>query len=705
MAARIPLELVLVNKVSGPLKKANADANKFANTIKNTNGKLKDGSRNLKSAALGWAGIGKGAAGAVPGIGAAGVALTAALGPLAIFTTGAAALAAAFKTLSDQDFAEAKFETLGGNSKELTNNLKLLSQELQGQASVTQLTTAAYDVASAGFTDAADAAKILKAASLGATGGFTDINTSGGAAVKVLNAYGKTADDAAFLMDQFAQTQADGIITIGAYSQNIGKVATTAAGLKVPLREINAIIAQSTAAGVQTETAFTGLNAALAKISSGQAGEKLGIDLDEASLAADGLGGTLERLQGFSTGELQEAFGIEAFKGIQVAIQDTEKFNQLLENQVNAQGAAARAAFTASDTLQGSVNRIGTAIQNMFADGSEAGEILKLLIKMVAVTIETLAVAVKIAVAPFRALWQIAVGFFDALGGGSGAMQSLTEDWFAFLKGIDVGFQKTYEASEKVGRAIGDLAKMMEKPFKDAFQWITARINDFWNALPGWMKWSIEQITGAASSLAGAVGSGLSSFFTLTEEESEAARLREAAVEAEVRQNQLLIDQAKKLEELWKSIGETIGTSVHGAIKGLIQGTQTLGEALNNVLNSITNKLLDAGINMALSSMIPNTGKGSLGAFLGFANGGRPPVGRASIVGERGPELFVPSTSGTIIPNNAIGGTNVVINIDAAGGADAQGGQAQMQQFGKVIAGVVQAEIVRQKRPGGLLTA
>lgn len=39
-----------------------------------------------------------------------------------------------------------------------------------------------------------------------------------------------------------------------------------------------------------------------------------------------------------------------------------------------------------------------------------------------------------------------------------------------------------------------------------------------------------------------------------------------------------------------------------------------------------------------------------------FADGGDPPVGKASIVGERGPELFVPRTAGTIIPNHALGG-------------------------------------------------
>jgi len=43
---------------------------------------------------------------------------------------------------------------------------------------------------------------------------------------------------------------------------------------------------------------------------------------------------------------------------------------------------------------------------------------------------------------------------------------------------------------------------------------------------------------------------------------------------------------------------------------------------------------------------------GLLGGF--FANGGRPPKGKASVVGERGPELFVPDSSGTIIPNEAL---------------------------------------------------
>jgi hypothetical protein len=59
-----------------------------------------------------------------------------------------------------------------------------------------------------------------------------------------------------------------------------------------------------------------------------------------------------------------------------------------------------------------------------------------------------------------------------------------------------------------------------------------------------------------------------------------------------------------------------------------------------------------------------------IASLFGFANGGNPPVNKPSIVGEKGPELFIPKTQGTIIPNGAspaTGGNNTYItnNITA----------------------------------------
>jgi len=47
----------------------------------------------------------------------------------------------------------------------------------------------------------------------------------------------------------------------------------------------------------------------------------------------------------------------------------------------------------------------------------------------------------------------------------------------------------------------------------------------------------------------------------------------------------------------------------------------------------------------------------------GYADGGSPAVGQASIVGERGPELFVPRTAGNIIPNHALSGMGGTTNV------------------------------------------
>lgn len=57
----------------------------------------------------------------------------------------------------------------------------------------------------------------------------------------------------------------------------------------------------------------------------------------------------------------------------------------------------------------------------------------------------------------------------------------------------------------------------------------------------------------------------------------------------------------------------------------------------------------------------------ALTGILGFADGGRPPVGRVSVVGERGPELFVPDGAGTVIPNHALGGGGMSMTINAPG--------------------------------------
>ncbi len=178
--------------------------------------------------------------------------------------------------------------------------------------------------------------------------------------------------------------------------------------------------------------------------------------------------------------------------------------------------------------------------------------------------------------------------------------------------------------------------------------------------------------------------------------------------------------ETDKLKEKMMAVGEEIEGSIKNNLREAITGAQSFGQAMTNVLNKIRDKIIDAQIEKILGGFGENFGKSAsggkgkgIGGFLGgilgglFANGGRPPVGKASIVGERGPEIFVPSVSGTIIPNNQIGGgggvTNMVtVNVDASG-SSVQGSTTDAQQLGEVLGQVIQQQLIKEKRAGGLL--
>ena len=196
-------------------------------------------------------------------------------------------------------------------------------------------------------------------------------------------------------------------------------------------------------------------------------------------------------------------------------------------------------------------------------------------------------------------------------------------------------------------------------------------------------------------------------------------------------------EAAEKLKEKFEEIGQAVEQGIVQNLTDAVMGTQTLAQAAINVLNQLKRKLIEVAIQNAVSGFgnflggaltsIFTRGRSGVSADsmrLGkaaskatgipmklpagsFANGGNPPIGKASLVGEKGPELFVPRSAGTIIPNNAIGGggtTNnmITVNVDATGSSVAGNG-SEADQLGGLIASVVQATIIDEQRAGGLL--
>ena len=166
--------------------------------------------------------------------------------------------------------------------------------------------------------------------------------------------------------------------------------------------------------------------------------------------------------------------------------------------------------------------------------------------------------------------------------------------------------------------------------------------------------------------------------------------------EEEIGKKLRLINNLQKTEQLYQKIGSAIENGIVDAIEGAIQGTKTLGEVATSVFNQISRTLLQFGVNSLLSS-IPGIGS------LFKADGGPVKKGGSYIVGERGPELFTPGSSGMITPNHQLGGaTTVVVNVDASG-SSVQGDEQQGRELGRLISVAVQSELLEQKRPGGLL--
>ena len=154
-----------------------------------------------------------------------------------------------------------------------------------------------------------------------------------------------------------------------------------------------------------------------------------------------------------------------------------------------------------------------------------------------------------------------------------------------------------------------------------------------------------------------------------------------------------------------QGIGDAVGNSLTKGIQGLVEGTTTAQQVFADFLKSIGDILMQEGTKMiatytaiaiakslaglfgggggivggntygaAASSSTFNAGTSTAFGGMsipGFAAGGNPPVGKTSLVGEKGPELFVPSAAGTIIPAGPTAGIREAMANGNGNGATA----------------------------------
>jgi len=213
----------------------------------------------------------------------------------------------------------------------------------------------------------------------------------------------------------------------------------------------------------------------------------------------------------------------------------------------------------------------------------------------------------------------------------------------------------------------------------------------------------INQITGAAN----AIGSAFSNSFTSVINGSATAK--EALRDFFQNIANYFLDMAAQI------ITKMIQMAILNTIVGLLPG----GAASSTKTNSIQSGS-DFGLKGNIISMggpdfaakgayfAGGVAKFAMGGIVdkptmfAYANGG---AGRFGLMGEAGPEAIMPLKRG---PNGrlgveASGGVgNVTVNVDASG-TNVEGDSGQAGQLGKAIGLAVQQELIKQKRPGGLL--
>lgn len=153
-----------------------------------------------------------------------------------------------------------------------------------------------------------------------------------------------------------------------------------------------------------------------------------------------------------------------------------------------------------------------------------------------------------------------------------------------------------------------------------------------------------------------------------------------------------------KTLSLIPGIGGFLGLASKGAVIGGKGGPPT-------TMPDKVGLMAANGMAFAKNKIVPYAKGGivSKPTLFQYASGG---AGRFGLMGEAGPEAIMPLRRGPDgrLGVQASGGVgDIIVNVDAQG-SSVQGDQPNAKALGSVIGAAVQTELIKQKRPGGLLS-
>ena len=205
----------------------------------------------------------------------------------------------------------------------------------------------------------------------------------------------------------------------------------------------------------------------------------------------------------------------------------------------------------------------------------------------------------------------------------------------------------------------------------------------------------------------------------------------------------------KSLEEFSESITKSFGSQMQTKLKTFTDSIKTVQESMADVVvkgikgmedalvtfvttgklsfRSLANSIIADMARVAIQQMITKPFTNFLDGLFGNANGNAfvdgkvekyayggvvkkptlfPMANGIGLMGEAGAEAILPLRRGSNgklgVQSTGGGFGNIVVNVDASG-SSVEGSQEGGRELGRVIAVAIQSELVKQKRPGGIL--
>ena len=180
--------------------------------------------------------------------------------------------------------------------------------------------------------------------------------------------------------------------------------------------------------------------------------------------------------------------------------------------------------------------------------------------------------------------------------------------------------------------------------------------------------------------------------------------------------DELVNEKLPDLKQMVDSFAlQTMNNFTQAFVDG-VTGAKSFGDSIRNLAKSVVDSLIKMLVQYYLTEPLFRALSGGIGSFFdggsfgkGFmdnlktrATGGPVSGGTPYLVGERGPELMVPAGNGSVVPNNALGGSGVTVvqNINVTTGVQ-QTVRAEIANLLPQISNAAKSAVADARMRGG----